>query len=329
MVSFRTEIHPEASEFRISHETKILFTGSCFTNNIGSFLKEHLFPVKINPFGVVYNPISVLNTMGILLDGENFSEEDIDFANEKWFSWDHHSSFSDPDKDECLRKINQQINESSLHLKEARFLLLTFGTSWVYRLKETGKIVTNCHKFPDSVFDRFMLTRDDIVIAWVNFLDELFTINPDLRVIFTVSPVRHWKEGAHGNQLSKATLLLSVEEICNKFPEKTEYFPAYELLLDDLRDYRFYADDLLHPSSQAIEYILEKFSQTYFDNMTTELIKEIHKLVQAKNHRVYNESTASHKKFISSHLAVIKSLSSMYPFLNLKVFENYFGQAGK
>jgi hypothetical protein len=265
-----------------------------------------------------------LNTLGILLDGESFSEDDLDFSNELWFSWDHHSSFSNPDKDGCLKKINNEIAESSLHLKESRVLLITFGTAWVYRLKETGKIVSNCHKFPDTLFDRILLKEEDIILAWEIFLDELFTINPDLKVIFTISPVRHWKEGAHGNQLSKATLLLSVDKLCNRFPEKTEYFPAYELLLDDLRDYRFYADDLLHPGSQAIDYIQSKFNQTYFDSRTMELVLEIRKLIQAKNHRVYNQNSESFRKFKSSQIEIIKNLSAMYPFLDLRDFSEYF-----
>ena len=324
MLTFRTEINPDPSQFRISHETKAIFTGSCFAENIGSFLKENLFPVRINPFGVVYNPVSVLNTLGILLDEESFTENDLEFYNNLWFSWDHHGSFSNPDKEECLKKINREIEHSSKHLKESRFLLVTFGTAWVYRLKASGKVVSNCHKVPDSEFDRILLNQEDIVFAWENFLDELFTINPDLNVIFTVSPVRHWKDGAHGNQLSKATLLLSVDNLCNKFPEKTEYFPAYELLLDDLRDYRFYADDLLHPASQALEYVQAKFSQTYFDGKTIELIKEIRKLIQAKNHRVYNENSEAFQNFKSAQRQSIKNLSAIYPFLDLDEFVRHF-----
>jgi hypothetical protein len=291
------------------------------------FLKDHLFPVRINPFGVVYNPLSVLNTLGILLDGESYTEDDLEYSNEMWFSWDHHSSFSKPDKNECLTGINQEISASSCHLRESRFLFVTFGTAWVFRLRESGRIVSNCHKLPDSYFERFMLKKEDIVLAWENFLDELFTVNPDLKVIFTISPVRHWKDGAHGNQLSKSTLLLSVDEICNKFPDKTEYFPAYELLLDDLRDYRFYGDDLLHPSAQAVEYIQGKFSQTYFDNKTIELIKEIHKLLLGKKHRVVNQNSESFRKFKASQIETIRNLKSIYPSLDLSEFETHFAES--
>ena len=323
-MEFRTEINPGPSLNRISHETKVLFTGSCFAENIGSYLKEFLFPVKINPFGVVYNPLSVLNTLGILLDGNKFGEDDLEYRDELWFSWDHHSSFSHPDKGECLRKINLEIESSSKHLKQSRFLVITFGTAWVYRLKESGKIVSNCHKVPDSAFDRILLKPEDIIQSWENFLDEIFTLFPDLTVIFTISPVRHWKEGAHGNQLSKAVLLLAVDELCNKFPDKTEYFPAYEILLDDLRDYRFYADDLLHPGTQALEYIRDKFGQTYFDGKTIELIREIKKLIQAKNHKVFNKDSESYVKFKDAQLKLISNISLLYPFLDLTEFREYF-----
>ncbi len=324
MPSFRTEIIPAPSTFRISHETKMLLTGSCFAVNLGSAMKELLFPVRINPFGVVYNPLSILNTLGILLDEVKYSKDDLEYYNELWFSFDHHSSFSHTDAEECLRQINQELEISSPHLKESHFLLITFGTAWIYKLKKAGKIVSNCHKVPASEFDRILLEPDDIILAWMHFLDELFSIYPEMKVIFTVSPVRHWKDGAHGNQLSKSVLLLAIEKLCNIFPGKTEYFPAYEILLDDLRDYRFFDNDLLHPNSQAIEYIQSKFSQIYFDTKTIELNLEIAKLVKAKSHRVFNENTASFQKFKSSQKSVVKKLSAKYPFLDLSDFMKHF-----
>lgn len=324
MISFRTEINPDPSDSRISHETRMLLTGSCFAVNIGTYLKEHLFPVRINPFGVVYNPVSVLNTLGILLDGEKYDKEDLEFRDEIWFSWDHHSSFSASDPDTCLNRINSEIEASSTHLRECRILLITFGTAWVYRLKRTGKIVSNCHKIPAREFDRILLDPPDIFNVWSNFLDELFTIIPELRVIFTISPVRHWKEGAHGNQLSKSVLHLAVEKLLKSFPGKTEYFPAYEILLDDLRDYRFYADDLLHPGTQAIEYIQEKFNLSYFDPKTIELNKEILKLLKARNHRMYNQNSDASSRFRYSQLETIKKLAAEHPYLNFDDLRNYF-----
>jgi hypothetical protein len=314
---FRTEIEAQPSDFRISHKNKILFAGSCFTENIGKKLSELSFKIRINPFGVIYNPISLLNSLGILLDGDEYAEEDLRFQNELWFSWDHHSSFSKPVKRDCLELINQEIKKSSKQLKKSDFLLITFGTAWMYRLKETGEIVNNCHKFPEKAFERIFLNPKDIVKSWSAFIPELQNKNKDLRIIFTVSPVRHWKDGAHGNQLSKSSLLLAIDELCKKFPETLEYFPAYEILLDDLRDYRFYADDLLHPNTQAINYIWRFFEKTYFDKQTLEINKELEKLNQAKNHRVYNENTEAFRKFREKLSGQTKQLGKKYPFLEL------------
>jgi hypothetical protein len=318
MSAFRTEIELHPSSFRISHKNKILFNGSCFTDTIGKKLKDLLYQVRVNPFGVVYNPLSILNSLGILLDGEEYTEADLEYRNELWFSWDHHSNFSDPHKEGCLNLINREIKTSSKHLKKAVFLLITFGTAWVYRLKKNGEIVSNCHKVPDKEFDRVLLSPEDITNSWKVFLPELLQKNKDLKIIFTVSPVRHWKDGAHGNQLSKSVLLLAIDDLCAIFPENTEYFPAYEILLDDLRDYRFYADDLLHPSTQAVDYIWSIFEKVYFDKHTLEINKELGKLIQAKNHRVYNKDTQAYLKFREKISHQVKQLSKKYPFLDLK-----------
>jgi len=320
MHSFRTEINPSPSSFRISHKSKILSIGSCFTENIGKILKELCFNVKLNPFGVVYNPFSILNGLGILLDGKEFSEEELEYRNELWFSWDHHSSFSNMQKADCLSKINQEIKVASRYLKNADFLLITFGTAWAYMLKRNGEIVSNCHKVPDREFDRIRLRPQDIVTSWKIFIPELLQKNKNLKIIFTVSPVRHWKDGAHGNQLSKSSLLLAIDELCRIFPQNTEYFPAYEILLDDLRDYRFYSDDFLHPNEQAVNYIWSIFETVYFNKETNEINKELGKLIQAKNHRVYNEDTEAFQKFREKISIQVSHLSKKYPFLDFKSF---------
>jgi hypothetical protein len=317
MSAFRTEIELQPSAYRITHKDKILFIGSCFTDNIGQKLRELYFNIRINPFGVVYNPLSLLNSLGVLMDGEEYTEDDLEFRNELWFSWDHHSSFSEPGKEKCLNNINQEIKSSSKHLRKADFILITFGTAWIYRLKKNGEIVSNCHKIPEKEFDRILLSPRDIINSWKVFIPELLHKNKELRIIFTVSPVRHWKDGAHGNQLSKSVLLLAIDEICRMFPENSEYFPAYEILLDDLRDYRYYSDDLLHPNSQAVNYIWSLFEKVYFDKQTLEINKELEKLIQARNHRPYNEETDAYKKFIKKIASQANQISKKYPFLKL------------
>lgn len=318
MSAFRTKIELQESSFRISHKSRILLNGSCFTDTIGQKMQKLLFPVRINPFGVVYNPISILNGLGILLDEDYYTEDDLLFHNELWFSWDHHSSFSGTVKENCLNHINEEIKTSSKHLKKADYLLITFGTAWIYRLKKTGEIVSNCHKLPEKEFERLLLKPKDIVKSWTVFIQELLGKNKKLKIIFTVSPVRHWKDGAHGNQISKSILLLAIDEICKAFPDNTDYFPAYEIMMDDLRDYRFYADDLLHPNTQAVNYIWEIFQKCYFDKSTLEINKEVEKITLAMNHRVYNEDTDAHRKFREKLAIQTRVLAKKYPFLNFK-----------
>jgi hypothetical protein len=249
------------------------------------------------------------------MDGSPLSEKEI-FENQGlWHSFLHHSRFSKTSPDEFLANANAAMANASAFLKSSDLLLITFGTAWVYRLKESGSIVSNCHKLPDNLFFRERLSVDEIVKNYNSLLSSLNRLNPSLRVIFTVSPIRHWKDGANGNQLSKSTLLLAIEEIC-KCSSNCEYFPAYEILMDELRDYRFYADDMLHPSNAAVEYIWKRFSDCYFSDETKGLIKEIAKISASANHRPFNSDNERHAIFKKSLLAQIEKLSAKHPNLD-------------
>ena len=317
MKEFRTNIQPEVSKNKITYQTPILFLGSCFTENIGYKMQELKFPVLINPFGVLYNPVSVRQSLEILLDKRDFEEKDIGFFNEQWYSFYHDTEFSKPDKQECLKNINTKLNQAREHFKKINYLIITFGTAWIYEYIKTGTIVSNCHKIPAKEFERYKLGVEDIFVQWAKLLNRIEDFNPNLKVIFTVSPVRHWKDGAVQNQLSKSTLILAIHQIMKIF-EIVEYFPAYEIMMDDLRDYRFYADDMLHPSNMAIDYIWEQFANTFFEKDTTEIIKEVGKIIQAKNHRPLNPGADSHKKFKKNQLEKIDKLSKKYPFIDLR-----------
>lgn len=323
-MQFRTEIETIPSSFRIRYEDPVLLTGSCFTENIGQRLKEVLFQTVINPFGVVYNPLSVKQSLELILSGRDYTSEDLEFYNEQWYSWDHHSSFSGPDQEKVLQDINLQLTMASEFLKKASFVFISFGTAWVYRLKRTGNIVCNCHKVPAREFERKMLTVEEIHSSYKSVIQDLLDFNPQLKIIFTVSPVRHWKDGAHGNQLSKSVLHLAVNQIIEDHKNLCEYFPSYEILLDDLRDYRYYSDDLLHPNQQAIDYIWEKFTHVYFDERTKKYIKEISGIVRASNHRLKNPGTESSKKFRKKQIERIKLLKSGLPFLNWEELSEKF-----
>ncbi|MDD5570598.1 MAG: GSCFA domain-containing protein [Bacteroidales bacterium] len=325
MSEFRTIIDTPKSKFVLSYHTKSLFIGSCFTESIGNKLEELKFPVDINPFGIVYNPASIKSCLEILINKKLFKKEDLQFHNEQWFSFSHHGRFSNTNADECLKNINERIKSSSEFLKNSEFLFITLGTAWIYKLKATGKTVANCHKLPENNFEKKILSVEEIVEEYKTLINSLMKFNPKLIIIFTVSPVRHWKDGAFGNQVSKATLLLAVNKLLGLF-KNSEYFPSYEILMDDLRDYRFYADDMLHPNNIAVNYIFGKFSEMFFDEKTMKIISEIEKIIKAKNHRPFDNTTVSYKNFIKEYRSKINLILSDYPFLNLEEEKRFFSK---
>jgi len=315
MKQFRTNILPNPSKNKISYQTPVLFLGSCFTENIGNKMIQLKFPAVVNPFGVLYNPVSVRNAIEILIDQKKFKDSDLNFFNEQWFSFYHDTEFSHPDKNISLDKINNSVTITADNLRKAGYLIITFGTAWVYKYIKTGNVVSNCHKIPAKEFERFKLDVEDIFVEWANLINRLSELNPDLKIIFTVSPVRHWKDGAIQNQLSKSTLILAIHQLKQQF-ENVEYFPSYEIMMDDLRDYRFYADDMLHPSKVAIDYIWGQFAETYFSKETESIIKDVETIIQAQNHRPLNPETQGFRKFIQSQVNNVSLLSKKYPFLN-------------
>jgi len=285
--------------------------GSCFTQSIGEYLQRYLFDVNINPFGTIYNPLSVARNLSVLLDKKAYGQEDLYLYNERWLSFDHYTAFSNIDKEKLLLQINTAFIPAAEKFRQSDRLLLTFGTSWVYRLKENNRIVCNCHKVPADYFERFRLSVNDIVNEYTVLIKRLISNKPDLRIIFTVSPVRHWKDGAHGNQLSKAVLLLAIEEIINLFPANCYYFPAYELVLDDLRDYRFYDSDLLHPSSDAVNYIREKFSAVALSDESIEFIKKLDPLLKSISHRPSDPEDPEYLKMMENVRMKITALKTL------------------
>ncbi len=312
MQTFRTEIAVTPSENPIEFNSKIMFIGSCFAENMGDKCKKIKLPAIVNPYGIIYNPMSVSNTLRAIIERKQFTDKDLHYHNSLWLSFNHHGSFSHPDKEECLRNIHEATEISYTHLKETKYLFITFGTAWVYELIKTQKIVSNCHKYPARDFNRYILSIDNIVSTYQQLIKKLFDFNPELNIVFTVSPVRHWKDGANGNQISKSTLLLAINQLCMEF-EKCTYFPAYELLIDDLRDYRFYADDMLHPSPTAVEYIWQKFENCFFSANTLHYKKEMLNLEKAFSHKAINPTSDSHQNFLKKQQKKIEELKVKYP----------------
>lgn len=314
-MQFKTTIDVPHSAFEISHAQKGMSVGSCFSTNIGSRLHNAKFPILVNPLGTIYNPVSIANTIDLLLGTKAFDEQQIFFANGVWQSYYLHTSFSSVTKDEVLRKFQAVKEDFQQNFKSLDYVILTLGTAWVYELKSSKQIVNNCHKTPASQFNRRRLSVAECVSVLKHAIEQLRNENPNLHVIFTVSPIRHWKDGAHENQVSKSTLFLAIEELQNSL-QNISYFPAYELLIDDLRDYRFYADDMLHPSDFAVEYIWEKFSETYFSKETKDVIKQIDSIQKALEHKPFNAESEDYKLFLEKTKAEIEILQKRYNWLD-------------
>jgi len=299
--------------------------GSCFSENIGQKLIDQKFNVDMNPFGILYNPESIANSLKILLEKSVFTEADLFQDQGVWNSFAHHSRFSDTNSEVALEKINSRIQSSHNFLKKADFLMITLGTSWMYKLINSGQIVSNCHKVPAAQFDRYRLKVHEIAESYENLLEELWAFNPNLKVIFTVSPIRHLKDGAIENQLSKSTLLLAIDQVISKFSNRgCHYFPSYELMMDELRDYRFYAEDMIHLSSVAIDYIFDRFTKSMFTVESMEIATEVLKVRKAMEHRPVNPQTVEFRKFINSSLVQIGQLSQRLPYLDFTLEREYF-----
>ncbi|MDR1679730.1 MAG: GSCFA domain-containing protein [Prevotellaceae bacterium] len=283
-MNFRTLVSIAPSPDRILHNSRLLMLGSCFAENMGERLINAGFTVDLNPFGILYNPLSIEQALTQLLDDKRYRANELVEYEGLWHSMMHHSRFSASSKDECLKKINDRIALSVENFKKADFLFITFGTAWIYELVNTGAVAANCHKLPERYFSRRRLTVEEIVEKYTKLVEKLLKTNPQLRIIFTVSPIRHWKDGAHGNNLSKATLLLAIEQITQQF-DNASYFPAYELVLDELRDYRFYTDDMQHPSAVAVNYIWQRLGETFFSEETKKLAAENEKQARIAAHK--------------------------------------------
>ncbi len=301
--------------FRLDHRSSLLMLGSCFTEEVGRMLKRYLFPVCINPFGVTYNPLSVLGGLKALMEKEAYSEDDLESRDGLWFSFDHYTRFSHPDRGEALQAINASFLSAKQTLENASTLILTWGTAWVYRHRNKDRVVNNCHKIPSREFTRGRLTPRQVIGPCEEEFRRLFDRCSGLKIVLTVSPVRHLKDTAHGNQLSKASLLLAAEALTRSFPEQCFYFPSYEIMMDELRDYRFYGSDLVHPSETATRYIWEKFASVLISEDSLELIRELDALYRLKEHRPIHPWGTAHQRTLEHLEQKISELRNKHPDL--------------
>jgi hypothetical protein len=316
MDSFRTQLSLVASKQSISHQDCLLSIGSCFAESMGARLAESKFKVVLNPFGILFNPVSIALSIQHLLADKQYQAEELHCHCDLWHSLDHHSRFSTTSAENTLEKINSALQTGQEQLANATFLLVTLGSAHVWTYLPQNRIVANCHKLPAKDFSRRRLSVEETVEALYPVFAALGQQNPNLQIILTVSPVRYLRDGFVENQLSKATLLLACEQLRQRLPQ-VQYFPAYELLMDDLRDYRFYGEDLVHPSNTAVNYIWKNFGQVFFTPATQQLLTEITAIGQAAKHRPFQPASAAHQQFIQRQLALINQLEARHPGLQL------------
>ncbi|HUS85743.1 MAG TPA: GSCFA domain-containing protein [Bacteroidales bacterium] len=322
-MDFRTIIEISDPGFKIGYSDPVLLIGSCFAEEIGASFARGKMDVIVNPFGVLYNPFSVAECIDLLLSDKPFSEKDLFFFDGKYLSFKHDTYFSSPDQSEMLTVINNSLAKAREFLNRSRVLIITFGTSWFYRWRETGSVVANCHKIPESKFIRELADPAEMKKNWDRLIHRLLKRFGNLNIILTVSPVRHLKDGAHGNQISKSNLLLLVNELIETDP-RIGYFPSYEIVLDELRDYRFYQDDMIHPSGLAVGYIWSRFKSAYFTEKSSRIYDEIAKISASTKHRLLTTNTVEIKKFADSMLSKIRIIQSKYPHIDLTREIQYF-----
>lgn len=297
--------------------------GSCFAEEIGERLEQYQFDALVNPHGILYNPISITQALHTYLDGKQYTKDDLFLQHDVYHSWDHHSRFSGTDADAVLARINAAQEAASKRLEEADWLIITLGSAFTYTLTAANYVVGNCHKAPASTFHKKLLSPPDAISALDNMMHRLFFRNRKVKIMFTISPVRYVRDGVVENNLSKAVLIQTVHHLVNKF-DRLFYFPAYELVIDDLRDYRFYKEDLVHPNDIAVNYVWEHFTQSCLSEEGKRILPLVGEINRAKQHRPFNPESTQHQQFLATYAKKTAQLMKEYPFLQLEETLEYF-----
>lgn len=315
-MEFTTAIPILKSGFPISHESEIFALGSCFAENIAQKFDYFQFQNVVNPFGILFHPLALEKFLGFLSDGKVFDESDVFFHNERWHCFDAHSDLSSSDKESLIFSLNNTTSDASGKLKTATHVIITLGTAWVYRNNDSGELVANCHKVPQREFSKELLSAERVEESIRNMIGLISIVNPAAQIIFTVSPVRHLKDGFVENQRSKSNLISGLHSAIEQL-ENCHYFPSYEIVMDELRDYRFYASDMLHPNQISIDYIWEKFVSAWISDACSNDMSEVDAIRKALAHRPFNPDSEQHQKFIATIQNRIETLRKRLSFLTL------------
>ncbi|MFN8114676.1 MAG: GSCFA domain-containing protein [Bacteroidia bacterium] len=322
-MQFHLGFQPVVSQHKITHQDGVLFFGSCFSEHIAGKLIDLKFYVKTNPFGIVFNPRSIVTSLYRVIHKKYFKEEDVFEKEGLWYSLEAHSSVYATSQKELLNSLNHLIDVWNQELYQASYLVITFGSAFAYQHKQQEKIVANCHKLPQALFEKILLENHEIIVDFQELIEEVKAVNPHLKWMFTVSPVKHLRDGVVENNLSKSILIQAVHQLV-KQNTNCFYFPAYELVTDDLRDYRFYESDMAHPNTQAINYVWKKFSEVYFNDITNSINDRVKQIHQAYHHRLFNKTTETSMKFKHNFYQKCVTLQAEYNYLDLSKELHYF-----
>ena len=312
-MQFRTQIPISKSNFPIDYTSRIVSLGSCFAVNMNEKLDYFKFQNSCNPFGIIFNPVSIEKIISKAINQESFTENDIFFHNEQWHCFDVHSELSDSNKEALLQNVNQLLQSTNNQITQSTHVIITYGTAWVYRNIQSNEIVANCHKVPQKQFEKEILSVETCIKSIENTIKLIQKVNPNCKIIFTVSPVRHIKDGFVENQQSKSHLITAIHQILNPKSKILNYFPSYEIMMDELRGYRFYAEDMLHPNQVAIDYIWERFAVTWISETTHKTIEEVDVIQKGLAHRPFNPDSELHKKFVENLNQKIAKLVLQHP----------------
>ena len=314
-MQFRTQIPISISNHPLDYNSKIVSLGSCFAENMGDKFQYFKFQNTINPFGIIFNPVSIEKIIQKAINTVLFTEKDIFFHNERWHCFDVHSDLSNPNKEDLLASLNALIKSTNHQLAQSTHVIITYGTSWVYRNIESDSIVANCHKVPQKQFKKELLSVEGTEKSVANTIKLIHAVNPNCTIIFTVSPVRHIKDGFVENQWSKSNIISALHKTFDCQLSTINYFPSYEIMMDELRDYRFYTEDMLHPNQVAIDYIWKRFMETTISEAAFPTMEEVERIQKSLSHKPFNPNSESHLKFEAKVREKITKLESQYTFM--------------
>jgi len=324
-MNLQTQVPLQQAEHQLDYQSQMLLLGSCFVENIGKKLDYYKVRSLQNPFGIFFHPKAIENLLSKSIQAFSYTEEDMFYHNERWHCFDAHSDLSDVSKEELLRKLNEGLKDTQQQISQSTHIVITLGTAWVYRNNISNVIVANCHKVPQKEFSKDLLSVDTIVKSLENIIGLIKSTNPNAQIIFTVSPVRHLKDGFVENQQSKAHLITAIQHVLEKnltlsapclLAGRVEgYFPSYEIMMDELRDYRFYKSDMIHPNEVAVDYIWEKFKDVWISREAFATMEKVEEIQRGLKHRPFNPDSEEHQKFLNSLKSKSQALQSEFPFM--------------